>query len=101
MDAIMGKKSRPEVLRKKGGGQRGRKVMDCATYRSEIMDKNTPLMDGRHNDGINGFDTLVRQCGPCGKKLCASMHGSYSDFDRHCCLKPVCPGNSWDRRKVQ
>ena len=77
--------------------------MDCAIYRSEIADKNTPLIDGRHNDGINGFDTLVRQCGPCGKgmkifhpeharKLCAGC------FDAG---KPVCPGKCWDRRKVQ
>src|SRR5579859_432721 len=112
----MGKKKRPEVLREKGGSQRGQKAMDCATYRSEIVDKNIPLMDGRHNDRINGFGTLVRQCGLCGKgvknfhteharKLCAYVHGVL--LRRRRCLKLVCQGcagtaekfNDWWRNR--
>ena len=37
-------------------------VGHCSTYRSEIINENTPLMDGQSNgsqsDGINGFGTL-------------------------------------------
>src|SRR2546423_9874083 len=37
----------------------------CSTYRSEIINEDTPLMDGQSNrsqsDGIDGFGTLIPQ----------------------------------------